>query len=244
MEPLDASFKARAKKFKSLLKTTSGEPSADNVHDLRVAARRLRANFWLMPKAENSGRIGKARRDLKRLCRELGKQRTYDVALADAISFGLATKNLQRRQIAAQAKTRKALSGEKRKAMVSRLDRAIKEAGVVSPPRFRPRIELLREELGKASHRKPKGDQQRHRLRIDLRKARYLIEVFHHEVPQLIALQDRLGRWHDLTVLSELVGSTETLAAARKKEQRRAERILGVTLNKTENALRRIANQL
>lgn len=241
---IEASLKDGMKKFKSLSKAASKNPDQNHVHDLRVITRRLRADFWLIPRAKRTGTIRKARSDLRKLTSVLGVQRKYDVALEDARVFERKTKPIKRQLRSAKKDVLKALRfGRVRRYMVH-LKQAAKDIDRISPSAFAPRIDSLCRRLERAMHRPPKTVAARHHLRIEVKKARYLLEALNHELPQLTKLQDNLGRWHDLMVLSGLSGHPKDLVEAHRKQWQLVEPSLGPVLQQATRALSKLAADL
>jgi len=70
------------------------------------------------------------------------------------------------------------------------------------------------------------------------------LEAFYRDVPELRALQDRLGRWHDLKVLSELVDEPESVIEQKKREWSRAQRLIVKTLPRAQQALKLLEQEL
>lgn len=241
---LESSLRDGVKKFNSLSKETHRRPKANNVHDLRVVTRKLRADLWLIPKAQRTDAIRKARRDLKQLGQVLGEQRQCDVALEDAIHYKRKTKHIKRQRDTARKKVLAVLRKKKRESYTGNLKQAIRDIHDISPRSFSPRIDNLRHQLVRAMKSPPRTSLARHQLRIRVKRARYVLEAFHHEIPRLTSLQDRLGRWHDLVVLSAMSGYPKKVIDARNREWRLAERSLGATLGHTSKALRAVVREL
>jgi CHAD domain-containing protein len=219
-------LEAGSRRLKTLAKQTAHAPTADHVHDLRVVTRRLRADFWVIPPQRRSTAVRRARRDLERLGEILGEQRKYDVALADAHRFHAPTTRIRRRLDAARRHVVAALRRGRRRTHLRHLRRAVRDARRLDPAVIRLGIARLRRRLAHALQRPPARNQTRHRLRINVKRARYLLEAAGRPVAPLVTLQDALGRWHDLMVLAEISGRTAGLAEARADAWRKAERQL------------------
>jgi CHAD domain-containing protein len=228
-------FRDESKRFARLAKKTCKEAKPADVHHLRALTRRLRTHLWVIPKTEQCKPILKARRDLKCLAQVLGEQRTYDVALEDAPLYGRKTMALREKRKAARKSVRKAL--KKRKHYEKEIHKALKEANRLSALSFLPKIEELQHQLKHSIQNPPKTSPARHRLRIAVKKARYLLENFHNALPPLKTLQDHLGRWNDLRVLSILTGHPRNLIRDREEEWQEATRILPGVLKKTDRKL-------
>jgi CHAD domain-containing protein len=234
---LTRALRRDAKRFKTLAKKTARHPTPDHVHDLRVVTRRLRAELWLTPPRYRTDAIRECRRDLRQMARVLGEQRKYDVALEDARRFDRRTRRIEKRLAATRAGVDTILRAKRRKQCLVHLKQAIGDAGRIPSRAFRPRIEALRHRLERSERRHPTSTPARHRLRIDVKKARYVLEAMRSDVPGLVSLQDHLGRWHDLMVLSTLTGHPRAVVTAHRAEWRRVEVKLDATLRRMIRAL-------
>lgn len=241
---IEPSLIEQARRFRRLSKQTFRNPNSEHVHDLRVVTRRLRTDFWLIPKADRTRCIRKSRDELRHLARVLGAQRKYDVALQDATHFLVNSEKIERRLKASRKGVLASLQPKKRKRYSAHLKRAVYKAAQIPGLSLGPQIEVLARGFAFALRTPPKRNTAIHRLRIELKKARYLLEAFGHRVPEIVKLQDHLGRWHDLMVLSGLCGHPPNVVAAQKSELRRAERILKDSLIKTNLALSSLNKRL
>lgn len=226
-----------AKKFKALARKVARHPSASRVHALRVLTRRLRADFWLAPKPQRTRRLRQTRKELGGLCDVLGEQRKYDVALEDARRFRRDTDDIKSRLRSARDEVRRSLRKRKRKAVSKHIEKAARDLNRLPAEALAPRLEEIRKRLEKAEHHPPHSNRGRHRLRLEVKKARYVLDTLNRKAPRLNALQDHLGRWHDLIVLSEITGRSEKIKAAREKEWARVERSLPRTVHEASRAL-------
>ncbi len=241
---LTKSLQKSSKHFGGMMKKTFRKPTAGHVHDLRVLTRRLRTDFWLVPKAERTKDIRKVRRELERLAKVLGEQRKYDVAQEDAAHYMVGTKEIKHRLHEARASVRKALIPKRRKSCIAHLKRAIRDTNGIAVSSFVPRIASLRSQLVRSAEHPPRDRAARHLLRIRVKKARYLLEAFSHEIPKLNSLQEHMGRWHDLMVLSDLAGQPKKVIEAGRREWLAAERGLQSTLSQTDRVLASLGKSL
>src|SRR5512132_3740231 len=100
-------FAHRAKVFHRLASTYP--LTTDDVHDLRVTTRRLRASIAVLRHAGVRGKTSRARRKLRALGRLLGECRMLDVAIADAERYHVSAGRLELRRNRAYAALRRAL---------------------------------------------------------------------------------------------------------------------------------------
>ncbi len=205
------SIQKRAEKFEGLAKATHRLPSVENVHDLRILTRKLRSDLWVVPKNKRTEAMRAARKELKALGDVLGNQRMYDVAIADAHRYHRKSARLYKALLPAQNKVRLFLEKKHRRRIVKTLKAACKDFSEVAPEVFAPRLELLRKRIERAKKSILRSAQSKHRLRVDVKKARYLLEDLDRKTPALKVFQDKLGEWHDLVVLSELSGHPKEL---------------------------------
>lgn len=202
--------------FERLARKTQASLTVKQVHDLRVLTRRLRAGVWVARKLDDSARLRKLRRVLRRLGRQLGERRMFDVALEDAQYFGLDVEALQGPLDYAGEVARKGLKSKRREVIVTLLRKAARQLKGASPKPLAASLKILRERLHEALENAPKGKAEQHELRIEAKKTRYVFEILSLPIEELKRLQALLGRAHDLEVLQELLGPHES--AAREEE--------------------------
>lgn len=206
----------QAAAFDRLARKTQASLTVNQVHDLRVLTRRLRASVWVARKLDDSARLRKLRRLLRRVGRQLGERRMFDVALEDAQYFGFDTAPLQGPLEYAGAVARKSLKPKRRAVIVSLLRKASRLVKGASPRPLAKSLYVLRKRLQEALGNAHKGKAEQHELRIEAKKTRYIFEILGLPSEDLKRLQAMLGRAHDLEVLQELLGPHES--AAREEE--------------------------
>ena len=218
----------------ALAERAATEPTAanaDDIHDLRVATRRLRAGLELWLASSPGKKLDRSRKTLRRLGRRLGSLRETDVnllqlrelvppnsaiSLSVAVEFALASETRRRRRRASS------LDKELRRVDLPDLSRDIRseiEDALDSSPGPIPLDAVARKELaervprleallGRALlHPTRKG---LHLLRIELKKFRYSAELCSpaydgRRFPQLLkrlkSVQDALGLVQDTNAL-------------------------------------------
>ncbi len=199
------------------------------VHEARVAARRLGATLEILKEGLGRGLRRRYARDLRRLVRLLGPVREADVRhallrslLADArltdAQIGAARALLRfaaQRRTRARADLRAALAAQAWRRLRSRLEepgrvRALAAAArSANPARLRRRIRRRHRRLEERMSRPKRSARRLHRLRLAVKELRYSYEglgalcalAFGAEIADLRRLQHRLGEVHDLWLL-------------------------------------------
>jgi CHAD domain-containing protein len=109
-----------------------GELPMEDVHDLRVTTRRLRASLSVVRHAASpDARQRRARRQLRALGRALGERRMLDIAHRDATKYRADTAVIDKRLVKANAALRRALRSSRVRALVEdlrKMERVIAEA--------------------------------------------------------------------------------------------------------------------
>jgi triphosphatase len=222
---------------------------AEGVHQMRVALRRLRAILsafsMLIPKERREPLDD----EIKWLTKALGAARNYDVfaeatigaakkAAVDGAALDRLAKAAERRRRAAYAAVRRAVRSPRYTALLLRLMRWFDgrqwrdEHGNPADERLtwpvRTLAPLLLDRRRRAAKRRSRGfagqsPEERHELRIALKKLRYTAELFaglyaagetKPFVQALKRLQDKLGEANDLQTGRKLVG--ELIPARRR----------------------------
>lgn len=219
-------------------------PSPDAIHDLRVAARRLRVALKLARRALPAGRAARLRAELKQLAASLGDARDLDVHAARFRRYAherpaeraelrgyelylrRERREARRRAAAACASARTAaLFAEVERLAAQRRDDAaarsssltIRDAARSRVRRGVRRVRRLGAELARRS--RPAA---LHALRIKTKRLRYELELFAEVLPDLAAaaeackaLQDVLGAHQDARVADARLRRYAALLGAR-----------------------------
>lgn len=234
----------------------------EHIHDLRVASRRLRGAIEQLGPFIGTERMDRLRRPIRRLTRELGLVRNLDEALlylektgADGLEPLLASLEQQRKQEVAQARRSLELLD------CIKLERQIRAAAaaLVTPDNIASQglLALLSErnlDLYRPIHAllplvaAPEMVEERHALRIAVKKWRYFNELLHDLLkrPQsdllelLRQYQTLLGDMNDRVVIAGLLREAADLPEAVRKtvldgiarEQRKLLKKLSALLDK------------
>lgn len=167
-----------------------------------------------------------------------------DVAMEDALRYGLDASPVEARAAGANAVLLRAVRQARRKGLADRLARA---AGALAggPAQDLPlALAGLAGRLMSAYARRSGGAAALHRLRIVAKKGRYVLEVLGLPTVRLQEVQRRLGRWHDLDVLVREVGGSARVARDQRAERAAAERVLPSAVESSARDLLEAARRL
>jgi CHAD domain-containing protein len=211
--------------------------SVDELHELRVATRRLRASIFVVSRCTTMAQAGKIKWELRALGRVLGERRMWDIAIHDAARYGAKTDVLRKKQVAAEKAVRRSLRPGASDGLIGRLQKAGAAIPDMSLERLAPWLEDFEWELAYRLRRRPRTPEERHQLRIQMKKIRYVLECMGRRSRRIEKLQDYLGREHDLGVLRTFVGREPRLTRDAQRARSRANRTLKPAL---ESAMRQL----
>ena len=214
----------------------AGDP--EGIHQLRVSLRRLRSALLFL-KPHLGSRADALNREARRALKRLGPARDLDVflletlpAVIDAnpeVSTLLRIRDAAReRRDAAHASTRELILGRRFNRFVLDLLQVAHSGGLVARESGETLVETARDRLAARYQSLMKagrgfdrlGESERHRVRIALKKLRYVCDYSRSLFPgpavrsclrRLSSLQDDLGRLNDAAVARQISGE---LAAA------------------------------
>ena len=198
------------------------------IHDLRVLTRRLRAAVWLGRALAPEKPFDPARRLLRKLGRCLGARRALDVAASDAVAHGLNPARLEPLRAAAGKAVERRLSPVRQRRVLAALEtaaRALRHAGD-APDRLARALDRHARRLGVALARAGRSHAALHRLRIQAKKVRYVLEALGRDGDFLRPLQRRIGRAHDLDVMQSLLGAHPRAAGSAHRARKAARRMM------------------
>ncbi|MGZ6478099.1 MAG: CHAD domain-containing protein [Bdellovibrionales bacterium] len=179
----------------------------DAIHDLRVASRRLQVVLWMAGSADGERSFHDARKSLKVLIGKLGRRRDLDVASEAVEKYDLNGTTLKKKRLKAGEQVSDALRTETQSKLLKQLYEAL-EAVENSHIDLAKATRSLGERLSRWLEEPPQTAAEFHELRIELKRARYVLEALGYDVEPLRKIQDQIGLWHDLEVLKDLEGST------------------------------------
>jgi len=228
--------------------THAARGDAGAVHRIRTSSRRLRELLPIVEAALPGRGAARLRRDARRLARALGVARELDVAIETLDSpidgrtwTGAGTASLRRSLIAARAAQTRTLRARLRAidrgtwtarvdhllgALAASTSRDLWAAALAARVEHRAtRLDAAVAAVGTLYSAEPL-----HAVRIATKKLRYVLEIARDlggagaggQIAALKALQDRLGRLHDLHVLGQYVRALAPPAVRRPIQMEQA----------------------
>jgi len=234
----------RLEKFEELATRDPDRLSNDDVHDLRVTTRRLRAALWVVRHCMIDVHPERVHRELRSIGRALGERRMWDIALADAEHYRAGTSEIEKERRRAHANMRRALQRARVRKLVTSLHKLEREIPGLMLEKLVPWLRDYEWELAYHLGQPPKTPGERHELRIQAKKTRYVLECLGRRAPSIEKLQDHLGREHDLAVLHEIIGATRALVRDARIARIRADRVMPSALRSGMRQLRILQREL
>ncbi|MBI4357105.1 MAG: CHAD domain-containing protein [Gammaproteobacteria bacterium] len=185
------------------LLTANQKWSSEDIHQIRVTSRRLRS-FLMAYKiahtavSEKNHTIEKA---LRRLTRDCGEVRNLDVAIQNAKTLKLPTQPLKAKRNKQFTRLLHQWDSHHKKKFVHVQLHPLKAELYFSPVALKKILLFFHLKLSALIKKHPKSKTELHRLRIQLKEIRYLLEALDVPVQNLKILQDHLGHIHDLETL-------------------------------------------
>jgi CHAD domain-containing protein len=244
------------------LEDLSPNATKKKIHELRVLSRRLRASLTLFKPLIEKKKFEPLSNKIRKLTDVLGPVRSLDVALGDLKKRASDAKgpptplplliNWVRKR---RKKLRKKLPHEIEGIRIPKVLQKFQDEAMSPLPQKDPQT-ILEKTMKKASdrvekdwedfHKKQKMEEL-HRLRVDIKKWRYLFEIktkmsgvdgIPNFLEKVRDLQDHLGRIHDLEVLEEIASSPKFRRIARKDRAERYRKAFAQNLrNQMDQAL-------
>jgi CHAD domain-containing protein len=218
------------------------EPTA--VHDLRVATRRLRALIWVARRVGPHSACKRLRKILRAWGQALGERRMLDVVLEKAAQLNMDASALAERHGHAADAVRMAVTAEGAAEASALLGRTALKVREWSEHRLHQGLILCAKELHKALRDAPKGKADQHQLRIEAKKARYVLEAVGCKCEPLKELQGLLGDSHDMEILQQLLGPHPGAAEIEARQREAALRIMKDAVHAAEAELKTVASAL
>jgi len=193
----------------------------------------MRAAFWILKRGPGTQEIKELNLYLKKLGKLLGRVRDADLALVDAKNYHINVKELKVSQVILKKKILKMIGTHQLNELKSRLAAASNLAANISPSVIAKAREELVILMDSRIDKKFRGAKKLHRLRIDMKKARYILEAVGEPIEPLKPLQDVLGEAHDLQILRDLVGKSKILKSKESLLNKKALRLVKPALQFT-----------
>jgi CHAD domain-containing protein len=209
------------------IRQTLKTPSADQVHDLRVAMRRFVQALVVLQSATPG--VKGIEKDLKSPMKRSGEVRDLDIAMkflaeSEVESAASIIARIKQERRKAHARLKQAL-----RQMVQRGSIAKWRSKLANPAEADPK-EVIRHAMKRFFDYGDKADAARspkklHRLRIATKKLRYTLELDGRSHDQIQELQSNLGHIHDLDAIRQILGkhpdAKKVLHPASKKQRKR-----------------------
>lgn len=216
---LESYLKAQNGEFKKLSKEAAKKFKPGTVHHLRSCCRRLRSALYLLRDSLPHSAFLRINRKLRGLGHKLGEIRQLDVAAIDAKSYGLKVRHFKIERRQAIKKAQASVSRKSRKDIHRKIGALIAMTDKFSASKLRPPGVALLRQLNDRYRRR-----DLHKLRIAVKKARYVLESLEIPSEPLAELQESMGRIHDLKVLRKLAGRSKKAETDLKAFKRKAGR--------------------
>jgi CHAD domain-containing protein len=229
---LDKYFTKQSMRVQRLGREVKRTPKRSLVHQLRVATRRIQALLWLCQHCDPPRRFKKLEMRLRKLFKVLGPVREIDVAIQDSSKYHAPTNHLQdqrRRKVKAMQRQ---LDDRKRRKLTHQLNQVGRVLRAQSTLNLHTALEQLRSELSRGEARRHLNADQLHRLRLTVKKARYVMEALGEPVAPLTDIQKMLGKAHDLEILAGYIGRSKRLKKDRDALQSRVAGKVGPALRR------------
>lgn len=230
-------LKRMRKTFSRLAPRVQKKWDPDELHDLRVLTRRLRAIVWLSRHSAKGPRLKELRQVLRELGHALGEKRTLDVLQKDAKKYKVDGEPRPSDVKKVKKRIEEQLDSHQRNGLDHLLRAAEKKIAKVKSRDLKPALAELIPSLEKLSERNPKTPKEWHLLRIEVKKVRYAAELLGVKVGELKKIQDLLGRGHDLGLLIERLGRNREIQSDLQKVWKQSKKITAPILKKSERKL-------
>ena len=234
----------RLETFAELTAKRAADLSTEDVHHLRVTTRRLRASLWVLRHCVDNKSAQRAHRELRAIGKVLGERRMWDIALRDAEAYGGKTGEIEKRGKRATARVKRALWVGRGRGLVEDLRKMEKTIPGMMLERLAPWLQGYEWELAYRLLHRPKTPVERHELRIQAKKIRYVLECLGRRSLALEKLQDHLGREHDLAVVREIIGAKRGMARDERTSRASANRIMPRALRSAMRQLHALQKEI
>lgn len=220
--------------FEDRFQALRGTPSKEDIHQLRITLRRLRASLWMASHAHPRIFFGSLQKQLRQLSQALGQVRELDVARDDALKYQTTSNRIVRERKKARQHLSIEVWPKYQRKIPHQLHQALRQTEQQAKKQFAPAIALLTSRLATLLEHRARKKKHWHQLRVIVKKARYALEAIGIDARQLHDLQDSLGRVHDLETLERLSKGSKSLhrdlLTARRNTRKKIPRAIRLTL--------------
>ena len=167
-----------------------------------------------------------------------------DVVVADAERLGMRADSIAARRPGADAVLLRAVGRARRRGLAGRVRRSAGALRRGYGEDLPIGLAGLAGRLSSAHGRRSSSAAALHRLRIEAKKARYVLELLGLPTAPLVVVQRGLGRWHDIEVLQRELGRNPRAAREQRTERARATRVLDRAVETSSRSLLEAARAL
>src|SRR5262245_53384217 len=153
---LEQDWAKRLETFEELATKPADKLSKDDVHDLRVATRRLRASLWIIRHCMLSKDAERCHRELRSIGGALGERRMWDIARRDAEHYNADTSEIEKQRDRAHDKMKRALQRGRVNKLAGALHKLEREIPGVMLEKLSPLLQGYEWELAYRLARPPK----------------------------------------------------------------------------------------
>jgi CHAD domain-containing protein len=197
----------------------------------------MRAIVWLSRHSRQGPGLGQLKKTLRRLSHLLGERRTLDVLALDASHFRFDQKRLQPSVARSGQAICSRLSDKNLRKIEAQLDDAQRRLKGLAVDEFRPAFGELIAVIEGLKRMRPRSPKQWHRVRIEAKKIRYACEILRVKTDELKLIQSKLGREHDLEVLTERFGKNRKVTSEKQRILSQMKTRLPGLLNQAEDRI-------
>jgi CHAD domain-containing protein len=212
-------------------------PTKNRVHKLRVTSRRFRVALWFAKKSESSKHLKKLFLSMKKLGKALGEVRELDIAIQDAAFFYLKSEDLKSLRLKAKKNLQLKINPKIQKKILRQIKNVFQLLERNQEIDLTPGINKLTEKLDYWGNKTAILEKNIHQVRIDIKKARYTLEILGKDTRPLKRVQDGLGKIHDLEVLQTLLDKNPIVQNQMNEQFKKIKSTIQPTLNNVTNLL-------
>ncbi len=226
MKALENQFQEQVDVFSKHLRVQSRRLSFEGVHALRISIRRLQSLISLLETKSTRKALKNPKLSLNKLENFSGDRRQWDVALRGARKYHFSEAALLKDVRLAGGRLHKILRSSEIQKIPIELNFFIKNHNAMEELVQWKIYQKMRSKLKDLLHQRNFSKRELHKLRISAKKIRYRFESLGLPTVKLKALQDQLGKCHDLTILSEYYNCPKQVKKDEKKECKKAQRLI------------------
>ena len=228
MKELKRGLQGLSSEFENKFEALQKKQNQEDVHQLRVVVRRLLSALWVLKHSQKGLEPSGLSLKLKKLGKVLGRKRELDVALEEAKKYKLKTADIKALRKKSKQELALFLKEKKKKKILAALRLMIENIGVATAKSsLNPSAvhSKLMNQLQFWTEHSPHTTAELHRCRIQLKKARYVLEWLNCPVAPLVKAQNSLGKIHDLDLLGKYAPHDAHVSKDKHREMKKAEKL-------------------